>query len=199
MALNVDVANGTFWAPQDVHQAARNFCRDRNRQLSYTVFRDLLKPIKDTKHPGQVTQSEDFKNLRKLAKLKFRVKHRGKADGSSSILSIMVYTDHFADNKIYTIKKFTWEGSQPYHNEGAHAKNTVFKFKNRQTNTEEEITVYNYFKRTYNIDLQFWYLPLIITERAGMFPMELCHLIPNQRYNYKLSPDQVRLLSSQFL
>jgi eukaryotic translation initiation factor 2C len=24
-----------------------------------------------------------------------------------------------------------------------------------------------------------------------MFPMELCHLIPNQRYNFKLSPDQV--------
>jgi eukaryotic translation initiation factor 2C len=91
LALNVDVANGTFWAPQDVHQAARNFCRDRNRQLSYTVFRDLLKPIKDTKHPGQVTQSEDFKNLRKLAKLKFRVKHRGKADGKSIILSLMVY------------------------------------------------------------------------------------------------------------
>lgn len=25
--------------------------------------------------------SEDFKDLRKLAKLRFRVKHRGKADG----------------------------------------------------------------------------------------------------------------------
>ncbi|KAH8777302.1 eukaryotic translation initiation factor-like protein 2C 2 [Hyaloscypha finlandica] len=173
LALNVDVANGTFWAPQDVHQAARNFCRDRNRQLSYTVFRDLLKPVKDPK-TGVVTQSEDFKNLRKLAKLKFRVKHRGKAD----------------DNKTYTIKKFTWESGSAYHNEGAHAKNTLFKLRNRQTNSEEEITVYNYFKRTYNIDLQFWYLPLIVTERAGMFPMELCHLIPNQRYNFKLSPDQ---------
>jgi eukaryotic translation initiation factor 2C len=82
LALNVDVANGTFWAPQDVHQAARNLCRDRNRQLSYTVFRDLLKPIKDNK--GGVTQSEDFKNLRKLQKLKFRVKHRGKSDGKSN-------------------------------------------------------------------------------------------------------------------
>jgi len=96
-----------------------------------------------------------------------------------------------ADNKTYTIKKFTWESGSAYHNEGAHAKNTLFKLRNRQTNSEEEITVYNYFKRTYNIDLQFWYLPLIVTERAGMFPMELCHLIPNQRYNFKLSPDQV--------
>lgn len=96
-----------------------------------------------------------------------------------------------ADNKIYTIKKFTWESGQAFHKDGAHAKNTIFKWKNRQTNSEEEITVYNYFKRVYNMDLQFWYLPLIVTDKAGMFPMELCHLIPNQRYNYKLSPDQV--------
>ncbi|KAE9369735.1 Piwi-domain-containing protein [Stipitochalara longipes BDJ] len=169
LAINVDVANGTFWAPQDVHQAARNYCRDRNRQLSYTIFRDLLKPVKTPK--GVVTQSEDFKNLRKMAKLKFRVKHRGKAD----------------DNKIYTIKSFHWSGATE---DGAHAKNTVFKWKNRQTNSEEEITVYNYFKRIYNIDLQYWYLPLIVTDRAGMFPMELCHLIPNQRYNFKMSPEQ---------
>jgi eukaryotic translation initiation factor 2C len=74
LAINVDVANGTFWAPQDVHQAARNFCRERNRQLSYTIFRDLLKPVRT---PKGLTQSEDFKSLRKLAKLKFRVKHRG--------------------------------------------------------------------------------------------------------------------------
>jgi eukaryotic translation initiation factor 2C len=96
-----------------------------------------------------------------------------------------------AEMKTYTIKKFTWDSGSQYANEGAHAKNTVFKFRNRKTNTEEEITVYNYFKRTYNIDLQHWYLPLIVTDKAGMFPMELCHLIPNQRYNFKLSPDQV--------
>jgi eukaryotic translation initiation factor 2C len=93
LALNVDVANGTFWAPQDVHQAARNFCRERNRQLSYTVFRDILKPVKDGK--GGVTQSEDFKNLRKMAKLKFRVKHRGKQDGRSNTLDCLNLADHY--------------------------------------------------------------------------------------------------------
>jgi eukaryotic translation initiation factor 2C len=190
LALNVDVANGTFWAPQDVHQAARNFCRERNRQLSYTVFRDILKPIKDGK--GSYTQSEDFKNLRRMAKLKFRVKHRGKQDGKLNILWIFLdLVDMATDNKIYTIKKFSWENGPQYAAEGAHAKNTVFKLRNHQNNTEEEITVYNYFKRTYNIDLQYWYLPLVVTDKAGMFPMELCHLIPNQRYNFKLSPDQV--------
>jgi len=97
-----------------------------------------------------------------------------------------------ADNKVYTIKNFTWQAVE----DGGHAKNTFFKFRNRQANTEEEISVFNYFKRTYNIDLQYWYLPLIVTDRAGMFPMELCHLLPNQRYNFKMSPDQVSHFSS---
>jgi eukaryotic translation initiation factor 2C len=78
LALNVDVANGTFWTSQDVHQAARNLCKARNRNLSYQVFRDQLLPVKDPKKPGVWTQSNEFKELRKMAKLKFRVKHRGK-------------------------------------------------------------------------------------------------------------------------
>jgi eukaryotic translation initiation factor 2C len=82
LAVNVDVANGTFWAAQDVHQAARNLCKDRNRQLSYTVFRDQVKPIPDGR--GGFTMSQDFKLLRQMVKLKFRVKHRGKKDGKFS-------------------------------------------------------------------------------------------------------------------
>jgi eukaryotic translation initiation factor 2C len=79
LAINVDVANGTFWAAQDVHQAARNLCSARNRNLDYTTFARLLLPIKDGR--GGTTQSEEFKLLRKMAKLKFTVKHRGKTDG----------------------------------------------------------------------------------------------------------------------
>jgi eukaryotic translation initiation factor 2C len=78
LALNVDVANGTFWTSQDVHQAARNLCKDRNRNLSYAIFRDQLLPVKDHTKPGVWTYSNDFKELRKLAKLKFFIKHRGK-------------------------------------------------------------------------------------------------------------------------
>jgi eukaryotic translation initiation factor 2C len=78
LAINVDVANGTFWASQDVHQAARNLC-SRSRG-NFEKFQQLLLPIKDG---GRVTQSEDFKNLRKMVKLKFTVKHRGKQDSES--------------------------------------------------------------------------------------------------------------------
>ena len=80
MALNVDVANGTFWASQDLHQAARNLCKDNNRGLSYDVFQNLLRPIRGM--DNKITMSNDFKNLRKMAKLKFWVKHRGKTEST---------------------------------------------------------------------------------------------------------------------
>jgi eukaryotic translation initiation factor 2C len=85
--VNVDVSNGTFWIAQDLHQAARNLCKERNRGLSYDVFHDLLRPVKNKKN-DDITMSEDFKNLRKMAKLRFYVKHRGKADGMCKVYHI---------------------------------------------------------------------------------------------------------------
>lgn len=85
LAVNVDVANGAFWTPQDLHQAARNLCKERNRGLQYDVFQNLLRPIKDKN--GRITMSPDFKNLRKMVKLKFWVKHRGKAESTFSAKS----------------------------------------------------------------------------------------------------------------
>jgi eukaryotic translation initiation factor 2C len=88
------------------------------------------------------------------------------------------------------IKKFTWERNPKYAREGVHAKNFFFPLKDQKKDTPEMITVYDYFWRKYNIRLEYWYLPLIETTRAGYFPMELCILQPNQKYQYKLSPDQ---------
>ncbi len=102
-------------------------------------------------------------------------------------------TDLFADDKLYYIKGFTWSKDKPeWLRDGQNAKNTTFALRNRATGTTEEISVYDYFQRTYNIRLQYWMLPLIITSKGGMFPMETCTIVPNQRYNFKLGPDQVR-------
>ncbi|KAF8860682.1 eukaryotic translation initiation factor-like protein 2C 2 [Acephala macrosclerotiorum] len=167
LAINVDVANGTFWASQDVHQAARNYLKQRNRMGNWDVFRNILRPVK---YKDGWTMSDDFKDLRKMSKLKFTVKHRGKGD----------------DNKQYSIEKFTFEAREG----GAHSKNTFFKWRNRAAGTEEDISVYEYFRRNYNITIQMWDLPLIKTSKAGHFPMELCTIVANQRYAFKLSPDQ---------
>jgi len=89
LALNVDVANGTFWTVQDVHQAARNLCKDRNRNLDYKVFAQQLLPVK--MKGGGFTMSEDFKNLRKMYKLKFHIKHRGKENGKHLLFSHTIF------------------------------------------------------------------------------------------------------------
>lgn len=67
----------------------------------------------------------------------------------------------------------------------------TFPLRKPNSTDTEEISVYDFFKRQYNYTIQLPNLPLIETERDGMFPMEVCTLIPNQAYKFKLSPDQV--------
>ncbi|PQE04484.1 piwi domain-containing protein [Rutstroemia sp. NJR-2017a BVV2] len=167
LAVNVDVANGTFWTSQDIMQAARNLCNARNRRLDYTVFRDLLRPVR--KQSGGFEKSVDFKTLEKMKKLKFTVKHRGKED----------------NKKPYTVKRFVFLTEPKYAKEGVHSKNYTFTPKG-----EKETSIYDYFLKKYNIKLNQPDLPLVETEKAGVFPMEVCTLLPNQKYNYKLDPIQ---------
>jgi eukaryotic translation initiation factor 2C len=173
LAVNVDVANGTFWIAQTLHQAARNLCDIRHRHISYMDFRNMLKPAR--MNDGNLTRSDPFKHLRKMSKLRFSVRHRGKE----------------SESKTYTIKDFCFD--QKYGPEGGHAKNVKFmlKDKKRPDAPPVETSVYDYFKRQYNIDLEFWYLPLVKTERDGTFPMEVCHILENQTYKYKTDPEQV--------
>lgn len=89
-----------------------------------------------------------------------------------------------------TIKKFVFVDTPPYNRDGVNAKNWKFPLRDREKGTEEMITVYDYFLRKYNIRLEFWYLPLIEDTRGAFLPMELCVIQPNQKYMYKLSPDQ---------
>lgn len=71
-----------------------------------------------------------------------------------------------------------------------HAENTAFKL-NAGTEQERDITVFDYFKETYNIRLQYPRLPLVITGRLRnetFFPIELLRVVPGQRIrNSKMS------------
>ena len=94
--------------------------------------------------------------------------------------------------KAYTIKRFVFD--QKYGAAGGNAKQVKFDWRQKNGGGAPQsttITVYDFFQRQYNITLQYWQLPLIETEKDGHFPMEVCTLIPNQKYMYKLSPDQV--------
>lgn len=81
---------------------------------------------------------------------------------------------------------FTWGKLK----EGLHAKNSLFRW-TENGKPEREISVYDYYRLKYHITIQHWYLPLVHTSRAGDIPMELCVIVPNQRYNFKLGPEQV--------
>ena len=66
---------------------------------------------------------------------------------------------------------------------------------NRSTGEiEKDVTVEDYFKRRYNVFLEFPDLPLIETGRKKtMYPMEVCHMSKGQKYPYKLDEAQVRV------
>jgi eukaryotic translation initiation factor 2C len=77
--VNVDVANSTFWTAQDVHQAARNMLSRGNQRFDYTM---MYKRLESVPYGKGWTQSEDFKELRKMQKIKFKVKWFPKGDTS---------------------------------------------------------------------------------------------------------------------
>ncbi|TLD33673.1 hypothetical protein PspLS_00928, partial [Pyricularia sp. CBS 133598] len=171
LGINVDVANTCFWVAQNFEDLVRNYLGSVDRRWSGVPVNQLANLLQPVMPPGktkmQVQPSPAFTALRKLAKIKFTVKHRGKT----------------ADHKIYTLKRFSFDPS--YGEEGSNAK--TVKFSKRDGTT---ISVYDHFQKQYNVRLNHWKLPLIETTRDGFFPMEVCTVELYQRYNYKLDPDQ---------
>lgn len=54
------------------------------------------------------------------------------------------------------------------------------------------ITIHEYFRKKYGLDLMAPSLPIVQTTKKGvMFPPEVCHLVPGQRYMHKLDESQV--------
>lgn len=76
------------------------------------------------------------------------------------------------------------------------ARHTRFEWiKNRATGESEVISVHEYFRKKYNLDLMAPSLPVLQTTRKNiMFPPEMCQLVPGQRYMYKLDEMQVSRL-----
>jgi eukaryotic translation initiation factor 2C len=106
---------------------------------------------------------------------------------------VIPYANAVAELKTYTIKDFLFDATLGP--DGAHAKNFTFPMRDKNNPNAEprDISIFEYFKKTYNITLQFPSLPLVKTEKDGTFPMEVCILAENQQYKYKTSPDQVSL------
>lgn len=180
LGINVDVANTAFWSPDQTSMAhlAYFFLRSSSREFRDYDDRRIAEALK----PEQVTDGSRrgwgkpqlFKSLEKMKKLTFRVKHRGKMN----------------DSKTYKIKGFTWDLDKWPGPEGANARNVKFEWKDRNTGKSRKISIAEYFREKYQINLNSWQLPCIETTREGIFPMEVCILDSHQKYDYKLDGDQ---------
>ncbi|MCJ1478569.1 hypothetical protein MMC13_007250 [Lambiella insularis] len=67
----------------------------------------------------------------------------------------------------------------------AGSRETTFEEKNISSGTTAITSVYEYFRRKYNITLRYPDLPLLVST-SGMFPMELCYTPHSERYKEAL-------------
>lgn len=130
----------------------------------------LASECKPRKQGDVIVMSEPFKALRRLQRLKFVVNHRGK----------------FGDPKIYTVKNLVWDVKK-YGAQGATSKTVTF----RKKDATQDISLFDYFMTKYQVYMEHEDMPIVETSRGGMFPLEVCNLLDQQRYPFKLDPNQV--------
>ncbi|PHH72721.1 hypothetical protein CDD80_4302 [Ophiocordyceps camponoti-rufipedis] len=168
LALNADVANTCFWVGGlSMDQLMINFlgaCERKWSGLTPVTAVQHLKPVKH--HSGSWASSDAFKQLRKLRRLKFTVRHPNRVN----------------PEKLYTIVDFAFKPE--YGPDGGNAKNVTFDYENGK------ISVENFFAKKYKAHLRYSLLPVIDAGKNGYIPMEFAVVAPMQRYPFKLNPDQ---------
>ncbi|KAK9423636.1 putative Piwi domain-containing protein [Seiridium unicorne] len=179
LSLNVDVANTAFWlGGQTLARVAQYACappasRKLDSAMPMGKLADILRPKQARDKAGNMhfIQSDDFKKLRRLIRLQFHVTHRGKE----------------TNPKVYRVKRIIFDAK--YGAKGADSFGVSFMRKDRKTGQEKSVRIYDHWNEMYG-RLGYPDLPLVETERDGIFPMEVCKLVRFQRYAYKLDPDQ---------
>ncbi|GAP88545.1 putative piwi domain-containing protein [Rosellinia necatrix] len=176
LMINIDTANTTFWQNMTVAQIALrmfNAHKEQWRNYQWVEFAEQLRPVlvRDRQGRSKPGPSEAFSVLRRLRKVKFVVKHRGK----------------MSEQKQYTIKALVFD--ERFGLEGTHSQNITFK-KKMPDGSEVETTVWQHYLDRYQFRLQYPKLPVIETTRGELYPMELCNVADFQRYPFKLDPAQ---------
>ena len=161
MIINVDVANTTFWKPNALIAAIT-----QNQQL------------RDPQQLINVVKPDLSNGTRKLNAKAKTIKSRFKG----TIVKAQ-YRGNPAPNKEWKIHSIDVNN----------ADEEKIEWRDPQTRkpTGEWITITQYFKRKYNLPLDFPKLPLVeMTKKGVKFPMEFLHIQQNQRYGAKLDETQ---------
>ena len=104
--------------------------------------------------------------MKRLQRVRFRVEYTGMSDNIR--------------NKTFQVKSITRQT----------AKQTRFRLRDKKSGREYEENVQDYFRKEYNHGLQHFNLPCVETMKGAVYPAELCHILPAQRYNFKLNENQ---------
>jgi eukaryotic translation initiation factor 2C len=168
LGYNIDVANTCFWiGNQPLDKMACNFLATLDpakfRGHTPATLNEILKPVRGK---NGWESSDGFKQLRKLRRLKFKVKHKGRPN----------------EDKLYTIQDFAFDAK--FGEAGFTSRTHSFEKDGKQ------ISVFEYYKKMYNVTLRLSHLPLIDSGKGGYIPMELAFIENMQRYPFKLNPDQ---------
>jgi eukaryotic translation initiation factor 2C len=159
LVINLDVSNTCFWGTGGLISQACHVLRCRDPQ-------ELTQKTRWVKNAtGALQESEGFRNLRKLAKVRVKAMYRGCP----------------VPDQEFQIKSFIREDAKSY----------TVEIKDRATGIARPQSVFDYFRTKYNVVLQNWQLPLCqMTKKGVLYPMEVLTLTGHQRYPFKLDEDQ---------
>jgi len=168
LGINVDVANTAMWAPKTLPLLIRCYLDmvEKQKIPADHLLGPPLAPIRGSQNKW--VKSPLFNTLKRFYRLRFVTPHQKPAD---------------RQRRTHTFKELAFK--QEYGSQGMTARTYKFDYQGKTVTLEE------YYWRRYQIRLQCANLPLVATNKKDTyFPMELCQILPNQRYNYKLTADQ---------
>ncbi|SPO05231.1 related to argonaute like post-transcriptional gene silencing protein QDE-2 [Cephalotrichum gorgonifer] len=164
LALNVDVAHTAMWVGgQTLHDLATRYLESVDPRCRPA---DIMRALSPEQRGNTWVPSESFMHLKRLQKLRFTCPHQ-------------------KNKKVYQVAR--WLHLPELGDKISSSRHVTFDINGQKQ------TVYDYFEKKYNIRLRYPQFPLIETTKKGTYiPMELCFVEHNQRYPFKLSPNQTK-------
>ena len=176
LSITVDVANGTFWSPTPLVDAAQQLCGVGDPRRLATFLGEPAKKFRM------------LQNLKKLKRVAVTVSYRPRimqppkddqknspSSGTPGLFSrqFVIARVLESDAKTYKFQRFETD------------KNTGERV------DKGYISVFDYYYQLMGRPLDKPYLPVVeMTRKGNVFPMEFCQINPDQRYAFKLDDVQ---------
>ncbi|KAK4934510.1 Protein argonaute [Elasticomyces elasticus] len=161
LVINLDVANTCFWKPSSLISTIITKFRMRDPQ-------QIVNEMRPRQDNGSRRAPETHSTVRKAIK---------------GIMVTAQYKGNPMADKEWKIASLSLNN--------AHEETMEWKDPQTKKPTGERVSIAQYFKRKYNLALQFPELPLVeMTKKGVMYPMEFLQIISGTRYAAKLDETQ---------